>query len=690
LEQEQQVVYYISQGDNLDDALAAYETSKTSLENMKTEGALTKVSGLGVYLPSKQMQQHRLQLWRNFCETKKEQLAKIEEIGIENGFTSGAFSLFNTIINNDYEIQDIDFFEPITSLFANNYIVNEENGSMVMTILHTTHTDLDQLEETLNNIDTQSFSFDAGTIGRSMISTLSGDFDKVLFICGLIVFVFLIFTLGRIELTLIAFLPLTVGWFWILGIMDIFDIRFNIINIILATFIFGQGDDYTIFITEGLMYEYTYKRKMLVTYKNTIIMSSLIMFIGIGALILAQHPALSSLAEITIIGMGSVVLMAFLLPPVIFRWLTTNKGKRRLMPVTFVNFVSSIYVFFAFLTGCLVVSTAGFFFFTLGKATDKKRLRYHKLFRWVAHFAVTHIPRVKTIYNNFDKSIFDKPAVIISNHQSHIDLVSIISLSPKLVILTNEWVWNSPFFGRLIKYAEFYPIAQGIENAITQLEAIVAKGYSVMIFPEGTRSEDCSIQRFHRGAFYLAEQLKLDIIPVLLHGVGHLLPKKEFMLRKGEIHIRVMDRIAPTDATFGETYQQRAKNFRKFYKEEYDKLAAEVETTDYYADTVLHNYIYKGPDVERAVRRNLKKNNNYQDIINQLLPYQRILIKNCGYGEMPLMLSLVHKKAQITAIEADPDKLDLAANCSSVPANLNYAYSIDDVDIEQFDRIVTC
>jgi hypothetical protein len=232
--------------------------------------------------------------------------------------------------------------------------------------------------------------------------------------------------------------------------MNIFDIRFNIVNIILASFIFGQGDDYTIFMTEGLMYEYTYKRKLLKSYKNSIILSSLIMFIGIGSLILAKHPALRSLAEVTIIGMGSVVLMSFMLPPFIFRWLTLHKGKRRLIPITLANIAASVYAFAAFLIGSIIATTAGFFFFTLGKATDRKKMRYHQLICWCARFVGVRIPRVKTTYNKCDTTIFDKPAVIICNHQSHIDLMCVMSLSPKLIILTNDWVWNSPFSPRRI------------------------------------------------------------------------------------------------------------------------------------------------------------------------------------------------------------------------------------------------
>ena len=686
LEQGQQTIYYVSAGENMDEALTAYEDSRAALDSLQNAGILTKVSGLSIYLPSKTMQQQRLERWKQFCESKKEMLDKIDKMGVETGFKSGAFSCFFSIINKTYQQQNVDYFNPITSSIANNFIVNENDDYMVMTILHTTENELDRLEEKLNTINNKSFAFDAGTIGRSMVSALSNDFNKVLFICGFIVFVFLLFTLGRIELTLIAFLPLTIGWFWILGIMDVFDIRFNIVNIILATFIFGQGDDYTIFITEGLMYEYAYKRKLLASYKNTITLSSLIMFVGIGTLILAQHPALRSLAEITIIGMGTVVLMAFLLPPVIFRWVTQQKGKQRLMSITLVNFASSVYAFTVFLLGSLFLTVAGFFFFTLGKTTAKKKLRFHKLMRWVAHFVVMRIPRVKTTYNSFNKSIFDKPAVIICNHQSHIDLMCIMSLSPKLIILTNDWVWNSPFYGRLIKYADFYPISNGIENAIDKLQAIVAQGYSVMIFPEGTRSEDCSIQRFHRGAFYLAEQLKLDILPVLIHGVGHFLPKKEFMLRKGEIHINVLPRVAYN--AMGENYVECSKNMRRFYQKEYAKLAAEVETADYYSDLVIHNYIYKGASVERAVRRNLKKHHNYSELIKNLADKNKVLIMNCGYGELPLLLSLVHKKMEITAVESEPDLLDLAANCRSIPANLKYVSTISEEEMERYDAVV--
>ena len=189
--------------------------------------------------------------------------------------------------------------------------------------------DADKIEMLFNDLDEHIFSFTDSSIASRLVDALSQDFDYVLFICGFIVFVFLLISFGRLEISLMAFMPLIIAWIWILGIMGITGIRFNIVNIILATFIFGMGDDYSIFVTEGLCYEYRFGRQMLSQFKNSIILSSSIMFIGIGMLIFAKHPAMKSLAEVTVVGMFSVVLMAYIIPPFIFKWLTQKKGKLR-------------------------------------------------------------------------------------------------------------------------------------------------------------------------------------------------------------------------------------------------------------------------------------------------------------------------------------------------------------------------
>ena len=681
LNKNQHVVYYVTEGAGLNEALEANEALSSELQALVEDGKVVRVGGIGNFYPSLARQTERVERWNTFWNSRRDSvLNMIRTEALTLGFKPEAFQSFEEMVTQSWKVEDLSHFDPIKELLAKNYLVEAEGQSMVINLLYTEPAKAPALEAELNQYSESSISFDAGSITRRMVASLSDNFNYVLYVCGFIVFAFLIFSMGRIELSIIAFIPLVLSWIWILGLMNIFDIRFNIVNIILATFIFGQGDDYTIFMTEGLMYEYTYKRKILKSYKNSIALSALIMFVGIGMLIFAEHPALRSLAEVTIIGMFSVVMMSYIFPSLFFHALTMRKGKPRLMPVTLKNVLGMVYAFCFFLIVSAIITVYGCFLFTFGKATEEKKMRYHKLLQRIARFVIFRVPQVKTTFSNLSGETFDKPSVIICNHQSHLDLMCIMMLTPKLIILTNDWVWNSPFYGRLIRYADFYPISNGIEEALGQLQGAIERGYSIVIFPEGTRSEDCSILRFHRGAFYLAEKLELDIIPVMIHGVGHVLPKQEFMLRKGQIHIQVMERITPDDSRFTPGYPFRSREVRRFYKERYHELSKQIEQPGYFSDLVIHNYIYKGASVERSVRRQLQKYQNYAGLISQLPDKGRIIVEHSGSGSFTLLLALTKKQLQVIGVEENTDLLELAANCTSVPSNLSYVEHSDCIE----------
>ena len=417
---------------------------------------------------------------------------------------------------------------------------------------------------------------DMGSLMASLIESLSDDFNMILFMCGFIVFAFLWISFGKLELALISFLPLTVGWIWILGIMDMLGISFNIVSIILATFIFGQGDDYTIFITEGLMYEHKYGKRTLQDRRKSVIISAVIMFIGIGTLIFAKHPAMRSLAQITMIGMLVVVVMAQFLPEWLFRWLTEKNGQPREEPVTLWRLAKTVYAFAFLILSVIVVTPIAFVLFLGRKREWKDRWLHGVLYRF-SNFVIRRVPGVDFTLDNSVGETFRKPAVIISNHQSHLDLMCLLMLTPKMVVITNEWVWRNPIYGPLIRRAEFVPAAEGVENYMPQLRSLVDRGYSVMVFPEGTRSEDCRILRFHKGAFHLAQELNLDIVPVCLNGVGHVLAKKELMLRKGRILVTVGKRISADDTSWGEDSRSRTQAFHKYYIDWYRDLESKME-----------------------------------------------------------------------------------------------------------------
>jgi len=98
-----------------------------------------------------------------------------------------------------------------------------------------------------------------------------------------------------------------------------FRIEFNILNIIISSFIFGLGLDYSIFITNSCLKEYETGNSELKTYQASIILSVLTTLLGIGALVFAKHPALRSISIVSIIGVLTAVSVSFILQRSLFR-----------------------------------------------------------------------------------------------------------------------------------------------------------------------------------------------------------------------------------------------------------------------------------------------------------------------------------------------------------------------------------
>jgi 1-acyl-sn-glycerol-3-phosphate acyltransferase len=666
-------LYVVADGQNIDEALDKYHRQVLPKINFRLNeiDSVTglKVAGTGNYFPSKEVQRQKIARWNEFWQDKKADFLKnFVEISAQQGYNPGAFDDFVKTLNHDFQVEEFDYFYEPMSHLAENYISRTDDRAYVYTVLTQPH-DFSETKAGFN-IDgdmAQSLTvFDDASIAQKMVDALSDDFNRALYICGFIVLTFLFFSFGRIELAVLTFIPLTVGWLWILGLMNVFDLKFNIVNIILATFIFGQGDDYTIFVTEGLISEYARGKKMLASFKNSIILSATILFIAIGMLIFAKHPAMRSLAQLTIVGMATVVACAYLFPPLIFRFLTAKKGKLREAPWTLRRFLIMTYAFAVFLAGSLLITVYGFILFGFRtKQSEKNKLRYHRLLRRIADFVIRRVPDVKFRYENLSGETFDRPAVIISNHQSHLDLMCLMMLTPKLIILTNDWVWRNPFYGRLIRYANFYPVSQGVENCIAQLSDAVRHGYSIVIFPEGTRSPDCSIGRFHRGAFYLAERLQLDVVPVFLHGVGHVLPKNDFLLRKGQITVQIHERITSDDSRFAADYVLRSKQIRQYYRATFAEMCKKIETEDYFKSFVMYNYMYKGVEVWQGAKKELSARSSPEKIDEDT-----VVFENNGYGVRSFMFALANRKMQVIAVEDDDEKTAIARNCAGLPQNL--------------------
>ncbi|MBR4389955.1 MAG: glycosyltransferase [Prevotella sp.] len=216
----------------------------------------------------------------------------------------------------------------------------------------------------------------------------------------------------------------------------------------------------------------------------------------------------------------------------------------------------------------------------IGKMTEKKREKLHRVIYHISRFFMLKhgIPGTRFTHHVAEGVDFNKPYVIICNHQSHLDLMCQLIFTPNMIFLTNDWVWKNPFYGLLIRNAEYYPVAEGIDSLLPKLRSLAGRGYSIALFPEGTRSKDCRIGRFHKGAFYIAEHLGLDMLPMCLYGTGHVLRKGKYHLDRGPIHIEVKAPISCNTLHEQGELKRQASWMRGEYKVWYEELANRFET----------------------------------------------------------------------------------------------------------------
>ena len=662
---DEKTVLFVSVGKDMNQATETYAITNQKLSTLKDQGLIKDYASASQFLISPQEQQLRLKRWKDYwTDEKQQQIRKqLETAATEYRFRPGSFDPFYQWLNQPfgeyhYTAQEDD----LSGKLLNEWQTSADSITMLISQIRIS----DQNKETVY----QNFSkaqdvviFDRSYFANKWVSAINDDFYLILYISSFLVFFALWFSYGRIELTLMSFLPMLVSWVIILGLMGILGIEFNIINIILSTFIFGIGDDFSIFIMDGLQNKYRTGQKVLNSHKTAIFFSAFTTVVGMGALVFAKHPALQSISLISILGMIAVVLVAYTIQPLIFRFFIAGPASKGLPPYTLIGLIRTVLLFLLFFIGCIFLRVLIAVLYLVPVRKSSKQRLVCRLIQITCKGILLLATAVKKEHINKANERFQHPAIIIANHQSFIDILVLLSLSSKILMVTNHWVWHSPFFGAIIRYVDFYYIGEGYEQYMERMRKKVKEGYSIAIFPEGTRTYNGKMKRFHKGAFYLAETLQLDILPILLYGNNKIIAKAQpFNIRKGIIYTEILPRIPADDLSFGTTYQERTKRISAYMKEGYARICREKNTTDNPAfyEALIQNYIYKGPVVEWYIRIKVKMERNYR-LFNRLIPAQgQITDIGCGFGPLCYMLSMLSEDRDILGIDYDEDKIALA------------------------------
>jgi 1-acyl-sn-glycerol-3-phosphate acyltransferase len=567
--------------------------------------------------------------WNAYMAELDEEIEiNLSEKGAELGFQPQFFNAYQDVFKH-FEVAGEQFYQDflLNDPIYGEFVFLGNDGYNVVSTVNLPKANREDFTSKVNQIQGLE-TVARSSLAHDLVNTVSDDLNFILILSSLLVFIVLLLTYGRLELAIVTFLPMAVSWVWILGICGLFDIKFNMINVVVTTFIFGLGDDYSIFISDGILSRYKYGIDKVKSFRSSIILSAITTIIGTGVLIFAKHPALYSIAVLSVTGMVCVLVASLTLQPLLYDILIDSRRKRGFSPLELRDLLRAALAFGWFLIGCIILSSILIVLMPIPLSKARKQRIMMSLISILIKSDVDIMTHARQRWINKDK--LDRPAILIANHASFVDLMLMIGSSNKLLLVTNDWVWNSPLFGFFIRYVEYIHAKDETSWDLEKIQQKVDEGYSILIFPEGTRSLDGRIGRFKKGAFYLAEQLQLDILPVVLHGIHHALRKGDFSVQKSLMTIKYLPRITADDASFGTGYRERTKAIAKYFKVEFQKVRLEVETADFYADKVQRLYSYKGPVLEWYVRIKMMLEKNFVEIADRVPREGKIYDLGCG------------------------------------------------------------
>ncbi len=658
-------VMFVSVGKTAEDAYKAYGNTLARLDTLCAEGLVESYADGGSFICGPDEQKERIEKWNSWWTAERIETLTLEvhQAALKYGFREDAFDNALERLSRRYEPLDYFGGSAVPEAFT-SWVGSSDDLKMFITQVKMDKDDVDDVYSRFVD-DHDVVIFDQGYFAGKAAEGINNDFYLILFISSFLIFFVLWISYGRLELALLSFLPMAISWILITGIMGFLGVQFNIVNIILSTFIFGMGDDFSIFIMEGLLYRYKTGKKLLDPHKTAIFFSAFTMVVGIGALVFARHPALHSIAIITILGMLAVVLVAYTAEPVIFNAFVTKPTSQGRPPFTIWAVLRDVIFYIPPVVGSALIMLLSLMAMLVPVSRLKRQTAIgwmlHRACRWLVGYAAFIHPERTGPDGKRIRQWRGDAGVIVANHQSSLDIIMILATFPKVKFMVADWVLKSPLFGAISRFLGYYSRSDGYDKSLELLHRDAADGWCLAIFPEGTRSLDGRIRRFHKGAFYLASHAGVPVIPVVFYGNWRIAPKNQgFNMFEGISVTRV---LTPLPAA-GVEYHELAADVTRIVKNEYAALCMKYDSplNPYFRKALISSYIYKGPVTEWYVKVKTRMEHDYA-YFNEILPREGIITDlGCGMGQLDFMLSMYCPERRILGIDYDEEKIAVAQN----------------------------
>ena len=317
--------YYAAHAENLDSAIFYNRLLCEKLDSMANAGLIYGYSSIKGLLVPEAEQRENIARWKKYwTRSKTERTYRLlrKELAKYDWDTGGidVAETFKQMAQSDYEPQPLLESGAFPEALSSNFVEQLGDGSWL--VFTGVQMDRDGIMAAGDEVATMPHIvvLDPFYYAGDMVKIVHNDFNVVLMVSSVFVFLVLLLSFKSLILAIIAFLPMGISWYVVKGMMFLSGVDFNLINIMISTFIFGIGVDYSIFVMEGLVSKARNKGyRLLLCHKSAIFFSGLILLIVVSSLLFARHPAIHSIGFSTIIGMVSTILITYALQPLLIR-----------------------------------------------------------------------------------------------------------------------------------------------------------------------------------------------------------------------------------------------------------------------------------------------------------------------------------------------------------------------------------
>jgi 1-acyl-sn-glycerol-3-phosphate acyltransferase len=658
----------VARGKTADEALAQNDQAAGLLAQQTN---VTDVYSLAAVCPSLVTQAANVRRWQEFwTPARKETLQQtLQQTGGELGFRPDAFGEFWKCVKERPAPLTLDLFRgtPLEQALSER-VAQGTNDTAISTLIKLKdRSQAGKLRAALPGmivLDQKNFAEHIAALAKSGMG-----YFALWTLVAVAAIVYL--TLASIELVFATLLPLGFGLFWTLGLMGLLGLPIDMMNSVFVIFVIGIGEDYSVFLATSKLDEWRGHPQRICATSASVMISALTTIFGFAVLIFARHPVLFSMGTTVLLGMACAFAATLVITPLCMDLLLFKnppRGAARWWHPLGTLWVlihlggSQVFLYCVLRPALKIISP---------RTADDRLRRATRLF---ARGIVKMMPFGKLEFQNITPETFLPPCIVISNHQSAVDVVLMVSLPGDVRQTAKKRVFDAPMLGfgcKLLGHVLVEP--DDPETTLQRCREKLAEGACVHFYPEGTRSHDGFVQRFHRGAFELAVELRQDILPVVLCDTNTAVPRDAYWFEPYHATVRALPRITPQNFDYALGSLALMRHCEAIVRAGLQRQLDEVNTPRVVRRKVSRLYRYQGKFVEQFVYWKMKSDPMFSALDGVMPRAGHILDLGCGYGLATHWLASFTDARTFFGVDYDADKIRVAKRTAPSSSRIKFA-----------------